>query len=70
MYSNNTALLPTIIGESLCSDSLSLADGFNDPKKKILLYDWNNVTAGPEELSAFKISLEYNYSIIQVIEKH
>ena len=52
MYSNNTAAAATtIIGESSFSDSLSIADGFSDSKKKILWYIKVMQQAGLEELS-------------------
>ena len=53
MYSNNTAAATTIIGESSFSDSLSIADGFSDSKKKILWYIKVMQQAGLEEL--FKV---------------
>ena len=57
MYSNNTAAATTIIGESSFSDSLSIADGFSDSKKKILWYIKVMQQAGLEELSnVLKIS--------------
>ena len=57
MYSNNTAPATTIIGESSFSDSLSIADGFSDSKKKILWYIKVMQQAGLEELSkVLKIS--------------
>ena len=58
MYSNNTAAaVTTIIGESSFSDSLSIADGFSDSKKKILWYIKVMQQAGLGELSkVLKIS--------------
>jgi predicted ArsR family transcriptional regulator len=57
LYSNNTAATTTIIGESSFSDSLSIADGFSDSKKKILWYIKVMQQAGLEELSkVLKIS--------------
>ena len=57
MYSNNTAAATTIIGESSFLDSLSIADGFSDSKKKILWYIKVMQQAGLEELSkVLKIS--------------
>ena len=60
MYSNNTAAATTIIGESSFSDSLSIADGFSDSKKKILWYIKVMQQAGLKELSRMAVHKHLN----------